>query len=384
MGTAATRHESALPGRLKPGAPSEPPRSWLEWRAFDRLASAGLSITLLCIAVGCRSGSGSSMSWWPGAANNRDLAQSDAAADGDAVRKPSESYPPYPTTSMPNAYSSGEVVPASAESAATGPESSAAPVTYGKAAPAQVGPYQAYPSTGMPPAALSPPEVVQSPAGAPAVSSGAAPEETGSAFPSESRPTAASASFGSADSGGGPGYAASAAAAPVGPGPVAVAAKESVPVASAAMDPQDRYAMASGASSSRFSSAGAPPSSPEGFQGSIGSAPSVASPEGFAPASTAGQTPASFAAPPAATPTPAPKPAGRPDPMYRPGGTSTFRPAQAILDPSADGGSLAWGDRGPSNAPAMTGRPGPAAGGTESFEPQAIQPASFSSQPARP
>lgn len=354
----------------------------------------GLLVAILVAGGGCRAGGGSSLSWWPGSAENSRLAASDG--EREAVPKPSETYPPYPTTSTPEGYGSGAVVPASAESAAgsaasasesagSGPGEGAA-VTYGKEPPAQVGLYQAYPSTGVPPAVLSPPEVIQTEPAAPAAAfSSAAPGAmaggtsawsgraagTGSAGPASPLPVesggAGTTGFRPTGPDSSPSGVAAAAQTAGSPFPPSAPTREA---GAADGNAGDRYAVATG---SRFSGgSGSPAASmqpawaPTQPTGGLGPAaaeglgpPTVPAVGG--PATQSGTE--GFVQPP---PVPG-QPGRRPDPKYRPGGTSTYRPAQAILDPSGAEEGLAWG------APAGTGGP-PA--------PQAVIPAGYQGVPA--
>jgi hypothetical protein len=360
----------------------------------EGILRGGVLVAILLAGGGCRTGGGSSLSWWPGSAENSQLAKSDGEAD--AVAKPSETQPPYPTTSTPEGYGVGPVVPASAESVAGGSATGvsgadgagrgeAAAVTYGKEPPAQVGLYQAYPATGAPPAVLTPPEVIQPEPGVPA----AAPSTTapggmtggGSAWsggaagaqpttPASGLPTAAAGTGGAGWQPNGQGGAAAS-----GTGSVSIAPAGSVPSAppdasfgtgSADGIAGDRYAVAAG---SRFSGgSGSPVSAAQSAALSGPSMQPAVPPQpmsGFGPAAFEGGGPSpvpSTGAGPATQsgaegstqPQPVPgQPGRRPDPGYRPGGTSTYRPAQAILESNGlesngfesngQKGGLAWG-----------------------------------------
>jgi hypothetical protein len=305
---------------------SEKPFRVAKW---SRLAGLIVGVSLLSVAGGCRSGSSwSKPSTWAfggGGATEESLASA-PAFDG-AVQKPSETSTPYPTTTTPEGYvltgseGVGDAV------AAVEPSRQPTPITYGQTNPApaqpmtspapalaadagsparpQVGPYQSLSPASNSVAAGPFPQTARGEAG----SSGA---ESGFGGITESAPAAA-ASAGSR-------YAALAPPAqqqiaPPGPpvGAVEAAAAVSAPIGS-------RYGAEM--SSSRY-----------------GTASSQAFVPTETPAIAPAAMPAEVIAPPPgryleAPPTPMQTPAnpGRPaDHGYRPGGTSSYRPAEAIF-----------------------------------------------------
>lgn len=330
-------------------------------QAASKSRPSGLSIGFLTVTMllgtGCRTGGVPSFSWWPGNSENSQLAKD--GGEGDGVRKPSETYPPYPQTSTPNAYGLGDVVPASAESAVGTTAGDSAPVTYGKTAPTQVGPYQSYPSTGLPQG--NPPAGTANQS--PLVGSSAVPDSdrggatyaggwskppAGQAANPEDMAVAEAVSQTQSE----PRSQFSKGVSPPGASaPDVIAADPTqtgpTPMAVVGGDPRDRYASAAG---SRFSSDGAPVA-PFAGQPPLETAP-VVQPAGV-PAVTI-QSPAAIqpelSVPDAHRPvtggqSTSPPVNKRPETLYRPGGTSTYRPAQAILQPNQTGAGLAWGDK---------------------------------------
>jgi hypothetical protein len=302
--------------------------------------SRGHGAVLLAIALaatatsGCKSGSwGAKPSWWTlGGTGTTDPANLAAAPSfSDDVTKPSSTAKPYPTTSTPegyvlaNAETAGAAVPAPGATApaaitygSTPPPAAAAPTAIAAGSPAtatqpgltpplsplssiapQVGPYAA-------PANAGPPESVlpSTPgAGLAAVPAAQAAAPTGSAF--SSPPASFDPAARVADARGGSSWPAT---------------------APSATDPNaSRYGAATG---SRFSGpAGAAdplptqPAQPTWTPSAIDAAPAAA------PVTPA---PAAFTPPPAAA-APSTPPARRPDPGYRPGGTSSYRSSRDML-----------------------------------------------------
>lgn len=342
-----------------------------------------ITAAILCgcalTSVGCKTGSAfTKPSWWTFGGGKSDAGSLAAAPpyEGD-IKKPSETAKPYPTTSTPNGYvitgSSGAT--ALAERAQS-PQPSA-PVVYGSTPPAPALPTMA--STASPPAAASGGASAGGQALAPQVgpyatlagdtipppgqplppigpSMAAAPAETplpgmaGGGFPAGAPPAQASsfdpAAARMADSR----FAAPAApiaplaAAPV--GPAAMAPPVAAPLAAQpALAEGGRYG---GSSASRFSGAGEP-GFPSAASGPVASPASYGRPDESLPAMSAPPSfvpPSPAAAPstPAATPgllEPSGPPVRRPDPSWRPGGTSSYRPSRSILaedaPPAADG-----------------------------------------------
>lgn len=311
------------------------------WRQHSLACSCGQGavFVLAALATGCKSGSwGAKPSWWGfgGTTPSSSLA---AAPEFDKdVTKPSEAAKPYPTTTTPEAYSlaGGEqptatpggrptLEPTSITYGATPPAAAQpqavaqAPAQPGGPAGAQagVGP-QVGPYASLQPAPSSPPPV--DPAAAATAGLAAAPA-FGEATPPAAAPRVADAR----------GSDAWAAAPPAAGG-----------------DP--RYGTTTG---SRFSG---------GFQPAAIEPPPLTAPAAppATPAPPAFSSPATPAALPAASLDPAPggvappaaagdalpgslaPPRRRPDPGYRPGGTSSYRPSRSILaeDEAAPGGVL--------------------------------------------
>jgi collagen type IV alpha len=336
--------------------------------------------SILAVAVlagscltGCRSGSsGASSSWSMFGGSSKDSGKLAAAPafEGDAT-KPSVNAKPYPTTSTPEGY----VLDGANGRGATGPGAApAAPadaIVYGSAPPAAATPESAVPGgyrTAATPGPASvagadtPMSSIVPQVGPYAASTPATPAalETASAPPpADVVPPAAPAAFAAGSQSG------------FGAPPARVAdargaagwGTEGAAAAPAPFDPADRYAGESRyGGGSRF--AGAAPDSPAWQP----SAPAAAAPSGPPaaaqqpagwPASSAPATPfgapavsappaaapAPFGAPPAAAPGPAAVPGGpvrRPDPGYRPGGTSSYRRAgdddEAVVPASFEGG----------------------------------------------
>ena len=72
--------------------------SWWSW------PRTGALIAALAVA-GCKtSGTNPSLSWWPGSGKDANAKLASAAGHDDAVKKPSETQSPYPTTSTPESY----------------------------------------------------------------------------------------------------------------------------------------------------------------------------------------------------------------------------------------------------------------------------------------
>lgn len=310
---------------------------------FRRHSGAWVAIAagLVLVASGCKSGASFSKpsSWWAsgGSSDPAKLASAppfDESAPGEGgVAKPSSMASPYPTTTTPQGYVMNEATAAPAASSAMAQASpnqlpnypstdDAAPVTYGQPAPApmtypdtaemagagavggatavaaQTGPYATLPTAAQPPAAMTPatPDTVVAP-------TRVADSRVGSSFGDSVAPAPAAAPLAAPESRygdvnasrfGGTGFAAGAAAA-------------TPPMAPATEPP-----LASNPASAFSVPAPSAPAAP----------PLPDSP----PASPAGSS------------LPATPPRRRPDPGYRPGGTSSYRPSSSILvgEPNAD------------------------------------------------
>jgi hypothetical protein len=282
-------------------------------------------VLLVAVAAGCKSGSwGAKPSWWGfgGTAPTSSLATA-PGFDKDVV-KPSETAKPYPTTSTPEGYA---LSPAT-KTDASQPTGAAAPalvapstVTYGAApptaapaqpspsatvaAPAQIGPQVGPYASIQPQAQTPPPPGAIDPAAAATAGLAAAP-----AFGDAQPPAARYADARASES-----WAAS-------PPPVA-ATGGMQPMSPPAAQGDARYGQAAG---SRFGAPAAfepPPAAPPA---AAPLEPATAAPSATAPA---------VVPPPAAPGNPLPggisPPQRRPDPGYRPGGTSSYRPSRTIL-----------------------------------------------------
>ena len=343
-----------------------------------------VGLALCVFASGCRSGvtSLSAPKWWAfgdaKSANAKNFSSAPAfggsaataSADG-TIQKPSEVAKAYPTTSTPNGYAMAGSAPAAAAAAAI-PAATAEPtaVTYGvtptrsQSMPAvtsqvasttldpsvpQMGRYESMPAPPAPaPAAPPPPAASGFAAGYPAPAAPLAPAPADPAATATAGMAPAPSAF-PATAGYEPvrerlaenrsidalGPAAAVAAANPGLTPV-----EQSPLADPASN--SGYRNVSG---SRFAGGGTP-AMPAAM---AAAAPLVPPPAAIPPAPV---TPAA-ATPPAATPpaawtppaaasggpaaTPAVPPPRRPDPVYRPAGTSSYKPSEQILvdDPPA-------------------------------------------------
>ena len=311
-------------------------RSRPAWSAVA-LAVGGL---LVAGTTGCKTGTaGMKPSWWTFGGGSPEAASALAAAPSfnGGTEKPSASAKPYPTTTTPNGYVLNGASPSAGAVATAEPAAAAAPVTYGvtpppaKADPAaivtapaaaatggslasiapQVGPYAALPSEPpatpndlppLQPVASAPPTVPDAtgygalpPPAVPPEMQRVADARASAAWPAQ-QPAAASAGSrydsvaGSRFGGGG-----SAIDQPL--PPPAAAAALSAAAMPAALEPL--------------------PAAPPAAAAPLTPPPSV--PE------------AAFPPPPAAGLPPAAPPPRRPDPVYRPGGTSSYRPNRAIL-----------------------------------------------------
>ena len=296
---------------------------------------------LVLLASGCKSGASFSKpsSWWAGGGSN-DPSQLAAAppfeegvtAEGN-VAKPSSMASPYPTTTTPQGYAINDAAAAPAETptaaqAAVGqlPQypstDDAAPVTYGQPAPApmtypdtaemagataagvagggiatQTGPYATLPAASAPPSPAAPltPETVVAP-------SRIADSRAGSSFGDSLAPA---------------------------------------PAATPLAAPESRYG---DVNASRFGGTGfgsgaaadAPPMAPA-TEPPLSSNPASAFPAA-APSAPISSPPVSVDPLPGSPSLPATPPRRRPDPGYRPGGTSSYRPSSSILvgAPSTD------------------------------------------------
>lgn len=301
----------------------------------------GLAVAAM-LTTGCKSGSwGAKPSWWSSSGTPPASSLTAAPSFDKDVAKPSETAKPYPTTSTPEGYALSDATKTDAGRVAASPPGLVEPtaVTYGAtpppaaaqppvaASPAtvagqtvgpQVGPYASLqPQSPMP---TPPPPASIDPAGAATAGMAAAP------------------AFGEAN-------------------PPLAQMPPAQPLA--AQPPAERYADASG--SQAWAASPPPAATPP-----AAAAPGIDGRYGDVNASRFGAPAAGFAAPPAAAPPIAPietqpaaspaapppaaggdvlpgaiaPPKRRPDPGYRPLGTSSYRPGQTILtgdEPAAAG-----------------------------------------------
>jgi len=309
-------------------------------------------------AVGCKTGTSlAKPSWWTFGGTPKAAADALASAPpyGGDIKKPSESAKQYPTTSTPTGYTiAGTETPAGASAPQLEAAQSQAPIVYGStpppqpaaaagvaAAPAaasaqqpapssiapQVGPYASLTGDSIPPPGQPLPPL--SPSTTPSMASASGMQPTFPSKPAEAAlPNQAYSSFSSAS--------ATAASAPP-PGPRMADARAVDPAAAipAAALPVEAPAYGgsryTGGTGSRFGAAEAASVSPP-----PASYPSTVEPGLPAPAAAA-----PFAAPPASMPSappaapgllqPSAQPVRRPDPGYRPGNTSSYRPSRTIL-----------------------------------------------------
>jgi len=310
------------------------------------LPGAAMALLLLGTASGCRSGAGamSGNRWWSfgGTKGLSTFASKDGQPD---PVKPSAVTAPYPTTGTPASYELAETAPASPATSqavtygATPPAAApAAAFADATPAPAAAAPPAAGNATQVGPYAMLPAAAPVSPA--PAAASNAFPETAGYEPARPAPPAMDTASRWT-----------SPAPPAASPAPVSPAATETLPggfagaVATAAPEGAVAGAVAAG------TTADAPPGSRYAattgsrFGGSPGASPA---PEAFTPAPSSVPAIVPAAAPavpepavaPAAVPTGPPPglPASgtdplrgirRPDPGYRPGGTSSYQPGRA-------------------------------------------------------
>jgi hypothetical protein len=308
------------------------------WQVFVRRDRGLAAVAVVALAAtGCKTGTaGIKPSWWSFGGTTADASKLAAAPTfTGSVEKPSASAKPYPTTTTPQGYvltdtsrAPGQVAQAPAQA-----ESVPATVTYGVTPPpatasvAATPASPAYPDTGKQPSPLS--------SIAPQVGPYAGlPAEPASASPAATAAPLAAAGFGAADAASPPAQPAIQRVAdargaegwPAPPSPAAPAATG-----------DSRYQAATGSrfggdsipASPAFNAASTPPAPLEPL-------PAAAAPAAVPAASDFPAAPAAYPAgssslPAAASPSPSAPPARRPDPGYRPGGTSSYRPSKAIL-----------------------------------------------------
>ena len=312
-------------------------------------------------AIGCKTATSfTKPSWWTFGGTPKDEADALASAPpyGGDIKKPSESAKQYPTTSTPTGYViSGTAAPADAVAQQFQAAQPQAPVVYGStplpqsaAATAvaattptaipqqptpssitpQVGPYATLAGDSIPPPGQPLPPI--SPSTTPSMASTSGMSSM-TATPAETAlPNAAYSNFSA------PAASPMTAAAPAPRMADARAADPAAAIPAAALPTEQpaygssRYSTTTGSrfggtEAASFSPAAAfPPASSAAPTESGFAAPAAVSPLG-APATVS--PPASPAAPGLLQPSA--QPVRRPDPFYRPGGTSSYRPSRTIL-----------------------------------------------------
>jgi hypothetical protein len=353
-------------------------------RQMQRVLTAAILCGFALTAVGCKTGTAfTKPSWWTFGGGKSDAGTLAAAPpyEGD-IQKPSEIAKPYPTTSTPSGYViSGSSGAAGLAAQGQSPQPTA-PVVYGTAPPApalppastaalpsappvsggpsvggssfgpQVGPYatlagDTIPPPGQPLPPIGPSSMPAMPAETPL------PGLATSAFPPAAAPPQAAAydpaTTRMADSRFSAPAAAVAAPAAAPGSPAAISPPVSAPLAAEpAGAGGSRYGSGSG---SRFGGpaeatfpnsgyAAGPSASPASYGRPDEPLPATPAAPFSAPATPPTATPAT----PAGTPgllQPSSPPVRRPDPAWRPGGTSSYRPSRSILAddaaPAADG-----------------------------------------------
>ncbi len=301
-------------------------RHWRQHFSRGRGARAVL-VVVASLACGCKTGSwGAKPSWWSfGGSPPAGSALTAAPAFDQDPTKPSEAAKPYPTTSTPESYALNESTPPPGAAAETSSPVQPAAVTYGTTvASSTPQPDAGYPAAEIPgstaAAQVGPYASLQQPAVA-------SPSTTASSSPADPA-AAATAGFAAA-----PAFAATepSQSQQVSPPPAEerfADARGSTawpaaasPPPTQAFSPDDRYGSTNG---SRFSTS-------SGYQPAAVS-PAAASPAMDAlPAAVPMTIPDSPPAPASALPGALSPPTRRPDPGYRPGGTSSYRPNRAIL-----------------------------------------------------
>jgi hypothetical protein len=322
-------------------------------------------------AVGCKTGTSfTKPSWWTLGGTPKPEGDSLASAPpyGGAIAKPSESAKPYPTTTTPGGY----VITGSAGPSATAAQQfeapqSQTPVVYGSTPPPQstpvaagaatvdtspiagpqqstlssiapqVGPYAALGGDSIPPPGQPLPPLAPSTSTGMSGMSGMSGAGGMSPMPSEATlPNSAYSSFS------GPAASPAAVESPParmadarGSDPAAAIPAAALPVEAAAAYGGSRYSAAqesrfAGAEPASFPAAGSPPPASYGSPAEAplssppSAFPSIAPPSAVPPLSPSGPSTPGLLEPGA-------QPVRRPDPVYRPGGTSSYRPSRAIL-----------------------------------------------------
>lgn len=285
------------------------------------------AMLVVVVAPGCKTGTAAAKpSWWAfGGSDSAKLASAPAYEKGD-IKKPSATATPYPVTATPQPYSLSAATQAAASGAAAGDVAATPPVvTYGSTPPSrpqpggaaaavpdappssagrqppplasiapQVGPYSSLP--GEPPAAANPAADLGGDGSRASLPDRFADNRSSEAWAGAAAPPPAGARYGNVS------------------GSRFGAARSTVEIPD---QPPQLPARPVGF---------ATPDSPPG-NGTLQAAPAGSLPGTVEPASPpAALNPATF--PPTSAP---PVPTRRPDPMYRPAGTSSYRPGREIL-----------------------------------------------------
>jgi hypothetical protein len=301
-------------------------------RAVLGIAARGVALVVVAaVAGGCKTGTSSwtaKPSWWTfGGSSDASKLASAPPAPTD-VTKPSAVSSPYPTTTTPEGYVMDKSTAAPGAQVAGAPRQQPvdpAAVTYGSQPPASAAEPQAGATAAASPAGASA-------GGLSSISPQVGPygNSSAAAVPPERMPSAATTAA----------YAAGAPAAPAGSAFGAAAADPRLDTAGtrvadaraadgwpssppAPTTTDSRYGAANG---SRFSGGVSPPASAPVSAFGAPAAP----PAEMAPASQPLPSPAAAPAAPPTSALPA-TPTRRPDPGYRPGGTSSYRPSRTIL-----------------------------------------------------
>ncbi len=292
-------------------------RVWQRRQEIAGFRALMIPVLLVAVAGGCKSSSWSARPTWLGGSPTASALTSAPSFD-KGIAKPSETAKPYPTTGTPEGYALSETTRADAARSTSTPPA----VTYGStpavastavaASPqttpgvsTQVGPYapiQQSPSVQ--------PMAHSDPAAAATAGLAAAPGFGGAATPPGSMTPPAGERF--ADARGGA----------WGSPPAAAPAATALPATPSA---DSRYGTAT---TSRFGGGAIPPSANPQPQWSPAPAAPLSPPPMALPVAPVTPPP-----PPAdgSLPGAIPPPTRRPDPGYRPGGTSSYRPTRALL-----------------------------------------------------
>ena len=339
-------------------------------RRRDAATTALFAAALMgCVvpAIGCKTGTSFTKPSWM-TFGGTPKADTDALASappyGGDIKKPSESAKQYPTTSTPSGYViSGTATPADAVAQQFQAAQPQAPVVYGStplpqstAATAvaattpsalsqqptpssvtpQVGPYATLAGDSIPPPGQPLPPISPSTTPSMANTSGMSSMSSMTATPAEAAlPNAAYSNFSA------PAASPMTAAPPAPRMADARAADPAAAIPAAALPTEQpaygnsRYSASTGSrfggtEAASFSPAAAfPPASSAAPMESGFAAPAAASPLGAPATVSPPASPASSAAPGLLQPSA--QPVRRPDPFYRPGGTSSYRPSRTIL-----------------------------------------------------